>query len=179
MGLAATLGGAYLALVNIAVPFFVNVVVWSTAGLVALTLMDSNTGRNVSRSQIMPRSDAGASIRPGSGLRTATSDGLRAPDSCQRCCGTDGDRSGSTTSVAAAGGIGAVGWVSVAIILAQIGGLEVAARISEERRHRAAIVAAGSGIASACVVAAGLANAHMGFALVDHDGYFYDGNRRS
>ena len=56
--------------------------------------------------------------------------------------------------------------MSVAIILAQIAGLEVAARISEERRHRAAIVAAGSGIASACVVAAGIGNAQMGFALV-------------
>jgi MFS transporter, DHA3 family, tetracycline resistance protein len=166
MGMAATLSGAYLAQVNIATPFLVNVVVWSTAGLIAVALMDSSTGRSRPMSQILSEIQR----------RSVDSTRLGFADRNLRWLATAGFLSALLWygwgqewqhyfNRGLRSGIGAVGWVSVSLIFAQIIGLEVAARLSRAHQHRAAIVAAGTGIATSSVIVAGIANAHMTVAL--------------
>jgi MFS family permease len=166
MGMAATLAGAYLAQVNIAAPFLVNVVVWCTAGLTALALMDGGSGRSGSRSQILNE------IR----RKSVDSTRLGFADRNLRWLATAGFLSallwygwGQEWQHYFNGGlhtgIGAVGWVSVSLIFAQIIGLEVAARLSGAYQQRSPIVAAGTGIATASVIVAGIVNGHMVFAL--------------
>jgi MFS transporter, DHA3 family, tetracycline resistance protein len=166
MGMAATLAGAYLAQVNIAAPFLVNVVVWCTAGLIALALMDGGSGRSGSMSQILSEIQR----------KSVDSTRLGFADRDLRWLAT----AGFLSALLWYGwgqewqhyfnrglhiGLGAVGWVSVSLIFAQIIGLEVAARLSGAYQHRSPIVAAGTGIATACVIVAGIANDHMMFAL--------------
>jgi MFS family permease len=165
-GVCGSLAGAYIGQVNIAAPFLLDTFVWLGAGLVALSLMGRSTGR------------------PGSPRRIAEEIRRRSIDSILLGFAHRGIRLLSIAGLISASlwygwgqewqhyfnrglhaGIGKVGWVSVAVILAQVAGLEVSARMPGAWDRRAWFIAAMSAVSYAAVIAAGIAGERMWFAL--------------
>lgn len=165
-GICATLAGAYLAQINIAAPFVVTAMVWVACGCAALLMMGRSRGRKTSLSKIFTE------IR----RRSIDSTVFGFSDRSVRLLSI----AGLLSSLMWAGwgqewqqyfnrglnsGIGVVGWVSVALIGAQLVGLEVAARIRNPAEHRAALVGSMVAISCAAIIAAGMAEGHVRFAL--------------
>jgi MFS family permease len=165
-GMCGSLAGAYLAQVDLAIPFLLDAFVWITAGLVALGMMGRSAERRGSPRHIVEE------IR------------LRSIDSTRLGFAHRGVRLLSIAGLLSASlwygwgqewqqyfnhgfhaGIATVGWVSVALILAQIAGLELAARLPGGPPWRAEFLAAMSVISTVPVIAAGIASGRMWFAL--------------
>jgi hypothetical protein len=160
------LAGAYIGQANIAAPFVLNVFVWMAAGLVAFGMMGSNMGRRTSPSHIVEeiRCRTIDSTRLGfvhRGVRLLSIAGLI---SASLWYGW-GQEWQQYFNHSFHGGIGKVGWVSVALILAQIAGLEVAARMPGAWEKRVWLVAAMSAVSSAAVIVAGIAVGRVWVAL--------------
>ncbi len=165
-GMCGSLAGAYIGQANIAAPFLLDTFIWLAAGLVALGLMAGSTGRRISSSGIAEeiRRRSIVSTRLGfanRGVRLLSIAGLI---SATLWYGW-GQEWQHYFNHGLHAGIGGVGWVSVALIVAQVAGLEVAARMPGAWNKRGWFVAAMSGVSSAAVIAAGVANGRMGFAL--------------
>jgi MFS family permease len=168
MGMSGGLIGAYVAQRNIAMPFLLSTFAWGAAGAAAFLLMDRNPRRHtpITRAQIL------------SDIRRKTVESMRLGFSHR------GVRLMSlaaliTSSVWSAwwlewqhyfnrgfgAGIGVVGWIFVAMSLAQLAGAELAARASWIWKRRAEFVAAMSATASAALIVAGLAGGRIWIAL--------------
>ena len=167
-GMSGALIGSYVAQHDIAMPFLLSTFAWMVATVASFLLMDRTPPREVSIS--------GAQI-----LRDIR---RKTTDSTQLGFANRGVRLISTatliSSVVWTGwwlewqqyfnqgfgtGINVVGWVFVGISLAQMAGAEIAARVPWAWERRAGFVAAMSAIASASLVAAGLARGHIWLAL--------------
>ncbi len=168
MGMSGGLIGAYVAQRNIAMPFLLSTFAWAAAGAAALLLMDRNPPRHapLSRTQIVQD------------IRRKTVDSTRL-GFAHRGVRLMSLASLITASVWSAwwlewqhyftlgfgAGIGVVGWIFVAISLAQLAGAELAARASWIWRRRAAFIAAMSATASAGLIVSGLAGSRVWIAL--------------
>jgi len=164
--MCGSLAGAYIGQANIAAPFLMNTFVWLAAGMVALAMMGRSRGQRSSPSRIAEeiRRRSIDSTRLGfahRGIRLLSIAGLI---SASLWYGW-GQEWQHYFNHGLHAGIGKVGWVSVALIMAQVAGLEVAARMPGAWNKRAWFVAAMSGASSAAVIAAGVANGRMWFAL--------------
>jgi MFS family permease len=165
-GICGTLAGAYIAQVNIAAPFAVTAIVWVAAGLAALGMMGRSIGRPASLGQIA------LEIR----RRSIDSTSLGFADRSVRLLSIAGLLSALMWSgwgqewqqyfnQGLHSGIGAVGSVSVALIAAQVAGLELAARMRGAWKHRAALVGSMAAISCTALIAAGLAEGDIWLAL--------------
>lgn len=168
VGLAATLAGAYIAQLNIAAPFIVNTIAWLATGIVALTMMSQSIGQRKSLEQIAIeiRRRSIDSTRLGFADRTVRLLSIAGLLSAFLWYGWGQEwqqffHQGLRT------GLGTVGWVSVAIIFAQVAGLEVAARMPGAWRHRAVFIAATTTASKAAIIASGMSGRHMGVALAE------------
>jgi len=164
--MSGALVGAYVAQIDIALPFLLGAIAWTAAGVGAFILMERGAGRR------RPTIYIAAEIR------------RRAIDSARLGFA---DRNLRLLSIAALisasvwtawwlewqvyftrgfdARISIVGWIFVAITLMQMAGAEVAARMPWAWERRSSFVAAMSVIASTALIAAGLAGARMWFAL--------------
>jgi MFS family permease len=165
-GICGTLAGAYIAQVNIAAPFAVVAVVWTAAGLTALAMMEPSRGRPTQLAQVA------SEVR----RRSVDSTSLGFADRSVRLLSIAGFLSALMWSGwgqewqqffnrGLHSGIGAVGWVSVALIAAQVAGLELAARLRGASKHRAALIGSMSAVSCAALIAAGFAEGQVWFAL--------------
>jgi len=165
-GMSGALIGAYVAQIDIALPFLLGTFAWTAATIGAFILMDRGAMRR----------------RPA--IHRATQVRRRAIDSTRLGFA---DRNLRLLSIAALisasvwtgwwlewqlyfsqgfnARISVVGWIFVAISLTQMAGAEVAARMPWAWERRSSFVAAMSAIASAALIAAGLAGGRMWFAL--------------
>jgi MFS family permease len=165
-GMCGSLAGAYIGQANIAAPFMLNTFVWLAAGLVALGLMGRGTGRRNSpiriveeiRRRSIDSTVLGFAHR---GVRLLSIAGLI---SASLWYGW-GQEWQHYFNDGIHGGVGKVGWVSAAMILAQVAGLEVAARMPGAWDKRAWFIAAMSAVSSSAVIAAGIAGGRIWFAL--------------
>ncbi|MHB8381594.1 MAG: MFS transporter [Candidatus Binataceae bacterium] len=166
-GMCGALSGAYIAQVNIAAPFLATAIVWIATGMVAIGLMDRGTGRRRSLGQMTReiRRRSINSTRLGFADRNVRLLSIAGMISALLWYGW-GQEWQQYFKHGFHSGIGAVGWVSVAIIAAQIAGLELAARMPRAASaHRAAIIGAMTTLACAALIVAGLAAPHIWLAL--------------
>lgn len=166
IGMCGSLAGAYIGQANIAAPFLLNVFVWLTAAAVALSLMGASTRQRSSPTRVVEeiRRRSIDSTRLGfahRGVRLISIAGLIGA-SLWYGWGQEWQHYFNHGFHA---GIGRVGWVSVALIAAQVVGLEVAARMPGAWKSRAWFVAAMVAVSNAAVIGAGLAGGRMWFAL--------------
>lgn len=166
IGMGSSLSAAYIAQANIAAPFLIITVVWIVTGLVTLGTMDRNTGKYRSLSHVTQE------IR----RRSIDSTRLGFADRNVRLLSVAGMLSAFLSygwgqewqqyfKHGFHSGVGGVGWVSVAIIAAQVGGLEIAARMTRASEHRAAFIGAMTALYCGALIVAGLASAHIWLAL--------------
>jgi MFS family permease len=165
-GMCGSLAGAYIGQANIATPFLLDTFVWLATGLVALGLMGRSTGRRISPSRIVEeiRRRSIDSTRLGFANRAVRLLSIAGLISATLWYGW-GQEWQHYFNHGLHAGIGKVGWVSVAMILAQVAGLEVSARMPGAWKKRAWFIAAMSAVSSASVIAAGVAGGRIWLAL--------------
>lgn len=165
-GMSGALVGAYVARIDIAIPFLLGTFGWTAAAIGAFILMDRGTGRG------------GRAIHIAAEIRRRAIDSSRLGFA---------DRNLRLLSIAAListsvwsawwlewqvyftqgfdARISIVGWIFVAISLMQMAGAEVVARMPWAWERRSSFVAAMSAILSAALIAAGIAGGKIWFAL--------------
>jgi MFS family permease len=165
-GMCGSLAGAYIGQASIAAPFLLSTFIWIAAGAAALGMMGRSTGHRIAPGQIANeiRRRSIDSTRLGfahRGVRLLSIAGLI---SASLWYGW-GQEWQHYFNHGFNSGIGRVGWVSVALIAAQVAGLELAARLPGAWEKRVWFIAAMSAFSSCAVIAAGLAGGRMWFAL--------------
>ena len=160
--------GAYIAQGDIAMPFLLSTFAYAGAGAGAFLLMDRTPPRQVSISRGQILRDIHRKTIDSTRLGFANR-GVRLLSIAALI----------TTAVWSAWwlewqhyfnqrfgvSIGAIGWIFAALSFAQMAGAEIAARVPWAWERRAGFVAAMSAIASAGLIAAGLAGGRLGLAL--------------
>jgi MFS family permease len=165
-GMCGSLSAAYVAEVNIDAPFLINAIVWIMAGFVTFGLMDRSTGRRHSLGQVTEeiRRRSIDSTRLGFADRNVRLLSIAGMLSALLWYGW-GQEWQQYFKHGFHSGIGAVGWVSVAIFGAQIAGLELAARLPRASEHRVAFLGVLTAVSCAALIVAGLASSHIWLAL--------------
>lgn len=166
VGMGGSLAAAYIAQADIAAPFLIITIVWIVTGLVTLGAMDSGTGKRGSLGQVTReiRRRSIDSTRLGFANRNVRLLSIAGMLSALLWYGW-GQEWQQYFKHGFHSGIGAVGWVSVAIIVAQVAGLELAARMTRASQHRAAYIGAMAAVSCTALITAGLAGAHIWLAL--------------
>src|SRR5579862_5708405 len=168
VGVSGTLAGAYLAQMDIAAPFLVNAIAWGATAIVALVLMGHSTGPPRNRTLVHiaqeVRQRSIESTRLGFANRTVRLLSMAGLLSALLWYGW-GQEWQQYFRHGLHAGIGSVGWISVALIVAQIAGLEIAARLPGAWKHRAVSIAVATAASKTAVIVAGLASDHMMVAV--------------
>jgi MFS family permease len=168
MGMSGGLIGAYVAERNITLPFLLSTFAWAASGAAALVLMDRASPRHapLSRAQIARdiRRKTIDSTRLGFTHRGVRPMSLAALITASVWSGWWLEWQHYFTQGFGAR-ISVVGWIFVAMSLAQLAGAELAARASWIWERRAAFVAAMSATASAALIVSGLAGSRVWVAL--------------
>lgn len=164
--MSGALVGAYVAQIDIALPFLLGTFAWTAAATGAFILMERGAGRR------RPTIHIAAEIR----RRAIDSARLGFAERSLRLLSIAGLISASVWTAwwlewqvyftrGFDARISIVGWIFVAITLMQMAGAEIAARAPLTWERRPSFVAAMSMIASAALIVAGIAGARMWFAL--------------
>ncbi|SRR5579885_1303 len=168
VGMCAALAGAYVAQLDIAIPIALAAVVWIATGISAALMMTGGArpAQPKSAEQMLQevRRRSIDSTRLGFADRNVRWLSVAGLLSALLWYGW-GQEWQQYFNHSLRAGIARVGWVSVALIAAQVMGLEVAARMRVASENRASLIAAMTGFAAAAIIAAARTGSHVYLAV--------------